>query len=111
MRTMADILHDPNPIHLHAAAAAAAGLGPHAINQGPANLAVVLDMLLQAFPGFRLETVESRFLANVRDGDDVEASGVVTGAEPDLVRCHAWLKVGDSTTVSVIATLVPRRVV
>lgn len=111
MAVLAEVLHDPNPIHLYPAAAEAAGLGPRVINQGPANLAYIIDMLAQAFPGHRLLSLESRYLANVCGGDEVEAGGQVTAAEGDTVRCDAWLKIvpGDRVAVSASATLIRRR--
>ena len=38
MAVLAEVLRDPNPIHLDPAAAAAAGLGNSRINKGPANI-------------------------------------------------------------------------
>jgi 3-hydroxybutyryl-CoA dehydratase len=109
MRVMAEVLRDPNPIHLDPKAVAAVGLGDRVINQGPANVAYVIDMLLTAFPGHRLQAIESRFLANVRDGDRVEAGGVISAVGPGQVSCDAWLKIeGGGTAVAVTATLTPR---
>lgn len=109
MAVLARVLRDPNPIHLDAAAAAGAGLGDRVINQGPANLAYVMDMLATAFPGHRLAKVESRYLANVRDGDRVEAGGTIALLEADRVSCDAWLRIqGGADAVSVKATLVRR---
>ena len=109
MRTMALILRDPNPIHLDPAASAAAGLGDRVINQGPSNVAYVMDMLMAAFPGHRLQAFECRFLSSVRDGDDVEAGGVVTEVSDDRTFCEAWLKVGEgAVALLALATLVRR---
>jgi acyl dehydratase len=109
MAIMADVLHDPNPIHLDPAAAAAAGLGDRAINQGPANLGYVIDMLATAFPGHRIARLVSRYLANVRDGDLVTAGGHVSGVEGQQIDCDAWLKTDDGTiAVAVVASLIAR---
>jgi 3-hydroxybutyryl-CoA dehydratase len=106
MRDVAKILRDPNPIHLDPLAAAAAGFGDRVINQGPSNLAYVIDMLIDAFPGHRLRSIESRYLGSVRDGDVVEAGGEVRTATDDEVICDAWLKIrGSGTALSVAATL------
>jgi acyl dehydratase len=108
MRVLAEILRDPNPIHLDPAAAAAAGLGPRVVNQGPANLAYILDMLAQAFPAHRIRSVESRFLASVFDGDEVEAGGTVLDADDGSIRCETWLKArGDQTAVTAVVVLTP----
>jgi 3-hydroxybutyryl-CoA dehydratase len=83
---VAEILHDPNPIHLDGDAARAAGLaGP--INQGPANLAYAVNMLQAAFPGARLLAIESRYLANVLVGDRVTVEGSVLSREGQVVTC------------------------
>lgn len=109
MAVMAEVLHDPNPIHLDPAAAAAAGLGDRAINQGPANLGYVVDMLQAALPGHRIAKLDSRYLANVRDGDLVTAGGHVSRVEPKRIECDAWLKAEDGTiAVAVVASLVQR---
>jgi len=88
MRLLADVLNDPNPIHLDPVAAAAAGLGTRVINQGPANLAYVFNMLESA--GLEAITLEARFTGNVRGGDEVEAVGV-----RDNERCTFILKTTD----------------
>lgn len=109
MVPIADILRDPNPIHLDPAAVKAAGLGDRVINQGPANLAYVMNMLARAFPDHRLEQMESRFLANVRDGDTVEAGGMITAREGNRITCEVWLNVADAgPAVKGRATLVRR---
>ena len=51
MQEWAQVLRDPNPIHLDPRAVAARGLGDRVINQGPANLAYIIAMLQAAFPG------------------------------------------------------------
>src|SRR3954464_15575914 len=93
MDVFADILDDPNPIHLDPAAAAAAGLGDRTINQGPANLGYVLNMLLAAFPGALVRDLDVRLLANVCAGDRVTASGEVQSEEAGRVRCVVWLDI------------------
>ena len=123
MVPVAEILRDPNPIHLDPAAVAAIGLGDRVINQGPANLAYVVNMLAAAFPDHRLEALESRFLANVRADDLVEAGGTIDeidegrselfltdeGIDEGRVTCDVWLNVeGGAPAVKGRAVLVPR---
>ncbi len=109
MKVLAKILRDPNPIHLDASAVAAAGLGDKVINQGPANVAYIISMVQEAFPDHRLAKLESRYLANVRDGDHVEAGGTVTESSPDMITCETWLRLEDgSNAVAATLTLVPR---
>ena len=109
MHVVARVLRDPNPIHLDPKAAAAAGLGERVINQGPSNVAYVMDMLLAAFPGYRLRSFDCRFLSSVRGGDTVEAGGKITAIEGDTVSCEAWLKVeGAGLAIGAVATLAKR---
>jgi acyl dehydratase len=109
MVPIAEILRDPNPIHLDPAAVAAIGLGDRVINQGPANLAYVINMLSAAFPGHHLDSLESRFLANVRAGDLVEAGGTIVELSGDRITCDLWLEVeGSGHAVKARAVLAPR---
>lgn len=109
IEVVSGILHDPNPIHLDPAAAAAAGLGDRVINQGPANLAYVLDLLGAAFPNHRIEDLQSRFLGTVRAGDRVEAAGRVISNEAGVICCETWLRVEDgSIALRAEVRLVPR---
>ena len=77
MRVWADILRDPNPIHLDPQAVRAKGLGDRVINQGPANLAYLITMLQRAFPGAVLESLDVRYAGMVFGGDAVEAGGSI----------------------------------
>jgi len=93
MRTLADVLNDPNPIHLDPAAAQAAGLGERVINQGPANLAYVLNMLESN--GLQIKTLEASFTGNVRAADIVEANGAVDSIAPNDIHCTFSLTLAD----------------
>lgn len=92
MKVWAIALHDPNPIHLDRAMVAAKGLGDRVINQGPANLAYVINMLRAAFPGADIRSLDVRYIDNVFEGDDVTAGGTVTSVEGSTVTCDVWLK-------------------
>lgn len=112
MRQLADVLRDPNPIHLDPAAVAKLGLGDRVINQGPANLAYIINMLRAAFPSSRLLQLDARFLANVFGGDAVEAGGRVTSlthaADGARVACETWLNVsgrGAAVTANALVLL------
>ncbi|MCW2983867.1 MAG: dehydratase [Conexibacter sp.] len=97
MVTLARVLADPNPIHLDAGAVQALGMGDRQINQGPANMSYVLNLLCEAFPGGALRSFEVRFLANVHAGDRVSATGTVDAMEERdgarEVRCSIALEV------------------
>ncbi|AXL53670.1 dehydratase [Paraburkholderia caffeinilytica] len=101
MKALAQVLGDPNPIHLDPAAVARMGLGDRVINQGPANLAYVMNMLAEALPQARLVKLDCRFVANVFAEDSVEAGGKVTAIEAspagETVDCDVWLKVNQQS--------------
>jgi 3-hydroxybutyryl-CoA dehydratase len=80
MPVWAAALRDPNPIHVDARATRAAGLGDRVINQGPANIGYTINALTVAFPSAAIETMDFRFLDNVRAGDIAVACGTVTSA-------------------------------
>lgn len=91
MREWASFLRDPNPIHLDPEFVRAKGLGDRVINQGPANLAYIVNMLLAAFPGGRIATLESRFIDNAYAGDRLTAGGRVVGTDAGRTTCEVWL--------------------
>lgn len=97
MKALAVLLADPNPIHLDPAAVKALGMGDRVINQGPANLAFIIDMLDHAVPGATLRQLSARFLANVFAADRVIAAGSVDSAERVdgelLLTCSVWLDI------------------
>lgn len=93
MKQWAVFLADPNPIHLDADVVKAKGLGDRVINQGPANVAYLINMLMAAFSGGRIEAMDTRFLDNVYGGDTVTACGTVTGVEDARVSCEFTLDV------------------
>jgi acyl dehydratase len=99
MKTMAALLQDPNPIHWDPAATRALGMGERVVNQGPINMAYVMNALL-SWAGddpSRLRAITLRFMANVFEGDRVEAGGTVTGVRDvngeRLADCDVWLDV------------------
>lgn len=102
MRTMALFLRDPNPIHFDTEVTAAAGLGPRAVNQGPSNVAYVMNMLV-AWAGTpaAIRRLTVRFNANVFAGDEVVASGEVTGlddgSDGPVATCDVRLTRADGT--------------
>lgn len=93
MKDWAVFLADPNPIHLDVEVVRAKGLGDRVINQGPINVAYMMNMLTAAFPGARIESMDSRFLDNVYGGDKVIASGTVTAVDGGRVQCAVQLDV------------------
>lgn len=98
MKTMAVLLRDPNPIHFDRDVVATLGMGDRVVNQGPTNLAYVVNMLV-AWAGdpARIRALKVRFLDNVRGGDRVVAGGVVTSVAGEgrhqIAECDVWLDV------------------
>ncbi|WP_420638148.1 MaoC family dehydratase [Candidatus Poriferisocius sp.] len=93
MKTMAALLGDPNPIHWHVETVQELGMGDQPVNQGPNNMAYVMNMLGQWAGGTeRISHFRVRFLDNVFAGDRLEAGGSVTSVSEDgSVECDVWL--------------------
>ncbi|MFV3077114.1 MaoC family dehydratase [Niveispirillum fermenti] len=110
-RTMCDwalYLRDPNPIHLDPDFVRARGLGDRVINQGPANLAYIINMLAGAFPGARIASLESRFVDNAYDGDRLTAGGRVVETDGRQAICDVWLTAdGDRPIIQGRAVILP----
>ena len=99
MNTWAVILDDPNPIHLDANAAKQVGLGDKTINQGPANIAYILNMIEENFPNSRILKMNNKMTDSVLEGDLVTVSGQISEikAECDqfIASCSIQLTVGE----------------
>ncbi|TDD80945.1 protein dehydratase [Saccharopolyspora karakumensis] len=112
MKTTAALLADPNPIHWDAEVVRVLGMGERPINQGPLNMAYVLNMLAAWSGGHdRLRRFRVRFRGNVFAGDELSAGGVVTGVRAEagitLADCDVSLDVaGGATVLSGTATVV-----
>jgi acyl dehydratase len=113
MKTMAALLQDPNPIHWDPESTRALGMGERTVNQGPINMAYIMNMLVAWADNdpSRLRAITLRFLANVFNGDRVEAGGRVTAVrEVDgerLADCEVWLDVtGGARALAGTATVV-----
>jgi 3-hydroxybutyryl-CoA dehydratase len=107
MKDWAVFLADPNPIHLDVEVVKAKGLGDRVINQGPINVAYMMNMLMAAFPGCRIDSMDSRFLDNVYGGDKAVASGTITAIEGNRISCEFTLNVeGRGTVNSGTATVI-----
>jgi acyl dehydratase len=100
MKQWAVFLADPNPIHLDVEVVKAKGLGDKVINQGPINVAYMMNMLMAAFPGCRIDSMDSRFLDNVYGGDKAVASGTITAIEGNRISCEFTLDVEGRGTVN-----------
>ena len=100
MKTMAVLLQDPNPIHWDVRAVGRLGLGYKPINQGPNNMAYVVNALVSWFGDIeKFRNLKIRFIANVYAGDRLTVVGSITGVdefEDDvLATCDVQLLRGD----------------
>lgn len=103
MKTMAAILRDPNPIHFDVDVVRGLGMGKKVVNQGPNNMAYVMNMLI-AWTGDAacVRDVSVRFLANTYAGDSLVAGGNVldVSTADDGAReasCEVWLDANGDT--------------
>lgn len=99
MKLFAAIARDPNTIHWDRAEVARRGLGERVVNQGPTNLGYVINMLhAWAGPG-SVRELTIRFTANVFDGDEVTAGGLVRAVDEvdgeHRATCEVWLDRND----------------
>lgn len=111
MKTMAALLHDPNPIHWDVDAVRRLGMGDKPINQGPSNMAYIVNALIDwTGDASTIRNVRCRFNGNVLAHDELEATGVVTDvqdhADHQVVSCDVWLARGDTKVVSGTARVV-----
>jgi 3-hydroxybutyryl-CoA dehydratase len=100
MKQWAVFLADPNPIHLDVEVVKAKGLGDRVINQGPINVAYMMNMLMRAFPGGRIQSMDSRFLDNVYGGDRAVVNGKVTAINGNTISCEFALDIDGRGTVN-----------
>jgi len=108
MKTMALVLDDPNPIHWDLAAVRGLGMGERPINQGPNNMAYVMNMLADWAGGHEhLRRLRVRFQANVLGDDEVVARGTVVALRVEggrtLAECDVEL-VGAAGAVALSGT-------
>ncbi len=98
MKTVGALLNDSNPIHWDVEAVKALGMGDRPVNQGPNNLAYVINMLVAWVGGDNaaVRRIQCRFLGNVFGGDAVTARGVVTAVREEggerLADLDVWLE-------------------
>jgi acyl dehydratase len=79
MKTVAALLNDPVPIHFDRDAVEGLGLGNRLINQGPINVAYVLEMVSRFAGGHaHIRRFTVRLMGSVYEGDRVLCTGTVT---------------------------------
>ena len=106
IRIWCQLMRDNNPVHLDPAAAASLGFGARVVNPGPANLALLFNMLLDGLPGHEIAEVDAMFHDNAQTGDLLVAEGRVLDETGRCVEARL-LREGDllvSTRVGMRAT-------
>jgi acyl dehydratase len=97
MKILALLLADPNPLHFDPDAVIRLGVADRLVNQGPSNMAMLMNMLMEAMPAARIKHFRVRLLGSVLAGDVVEATGRVVSRQPEgesvRVRCELTLTV------------------
>lgn len=107
MKQWAVFLADPNPIHLDVEAVKARGLGDRVINQGPINVAYMMNCLLRAFPGGHIASMTSRFLDNIYGEEKIVAKGRIEAIDGNRITCSVVLESEERGTVnSALATII-----
>lgn len=102
MKVLALLLADPNPLHYDLDAAQGAGFTER-VNQGPANMAYLINMLRAAFPGGQLTRLRVQLRGTVLAGQRVRAGGRIVQREPvdggESVTCEVHLDGPDGARV------------
>jgi len=70
-------LKDPNPIHLNQSKVKELGLGNYCINQGPANIAYILNSINYNFPNSKILSLTNKLKGNVFSGDNINVTGKI----------------------------------
>ena len=100
MKTMAILIQDPNPIHWDVDSVKRLGLGTKPINQGPNNMAYVVNALVSWVGGIeKFRNLKIRFLGNVYAGDRLTVVGSITDIDDvkgdTMATCDVQLVRGD----------------
>jgi acyl dehydratase len=108
MADLAEVLNDPNPIHLDRELVRRLGMGDREVNQGPANCSYVVNLLRAEFPGATIAALSFRLLGNVFAEERVIAGGEVLSHSDEAIECAVWLDVdGRGRVVEGSATIRP----
>jgi acyl dehydratase len=94
MKVLALLLADPNPLHYDHRAAERAGFAER-VNQGPSNMAMLINMLGDAFPRGRVTRLRVQLRGTVLAGTPVRAGGRIlhreSGPDGESVSCEVHL--------------------
>ena len=113
MNTWAEILDDPNPIHLDINSARLLGLGEGTINQGQANIAYIMNMIEKNFPGSQIIKMNNKMTNAILEGNLVTVSGQILKIQEQdnesIISCSINLKTDENkvAVISEVDVLVP----
>tara|TARA_B100000482_G_scaffold32326_1_gene20568 strand:- start:409 stop:813 length:405 start_codon:yes stop_codon:yes gene_type:complete len=106
MDLWAEILNDPNPIHLDVNSVKLLGLGEKTINQGHANIAYIINAINYNFPESEIIKLNNKMTDSIVEGDKITVSGyienIVEKNKKIIITCQLQLNVGKEK-VSVVS--------
>ena len=106
MNLWADILDDPNPIHLDVNSVKLLGLGEKTINQGHANIAYIINAIDYNFPDSEIIRLNNKMTDSIVEGDKITVSGTIENIVKEntkiIITCQLQLNVGQKK-VSVVS--------
>jgi len=106
MDLWAEILDDPNPIHLDVNSVKLLGLGEKTINQGHANIAYIINAINYNFPESEIIKLNNKMTDSIVEGDKITVSGhienILEKNKKIIITCQLQLNVGKGK-VSVVS--------
>jgi acyl dehydratase len=106
MNLWAEILEDPNPIHLDVNSVKLLGLGEKTINQGHANIAYIINAINHNFPDSEIIKLNNKMTDSILEGDKITVSGqinnIIEESNKLIINCQLQLNVGQEK-VSVVS--------
>ena len=106
MNLWAEILEDPNPIHLDVNSVKLLGLGEKTINQGHANIAYIINAINHNFPDSEIIKLNNKMTDSILEGDKITVSGqinnIIEESNKLIINCKLQLNVGQEK-ISVVS--------
>ena len=106
MNLWAEILEDPNPIHLDVNSVKLLGLGEKTINQGHANIAYIINAINHNFPDSEIIKLNNKMTDSILEGDKITVSGqinnIIEESNKLIINCQLQLNVGQEK-ISVVS--------
>lgn len=95
MNLWAEILNDPNPIHLDKELVKSIGLGNKTINQGHANIAYIINAIESNFPNAEIVRLDNKMTDIIVEGDMINVSGYIKNVlkqnNSSMITCYLEL--------------------